>query len=121
MKKVYICSPYRGDIERNTRAARRYCLLAIKDGYLPIAPHLIFTEFLDDSIPEQREQGILMGLELLDHCNEIWVFGSEITEGMKQEILFAKTKPYKGIRYFTIDCLETDGLNGKKKEGGSCK
>ena len=39
---VYICSPYAGDVERNTAAARRYSRFAVDAGYIPIAPHLLF-------------------------------------------------------------------------------
>ncbi len=31
-----------------------------------------------------------MGLELLKLCDEVWVFGDKISEGMKKEIEFAK-------------------------------
>ena len=37
---VYICSPYSGDVERNTEMARRYSRYAIDNGYVPITPHL---------------------------------------------------------------------------------
>ena len=30
---VYICSPYSGDVERNTEMARRYSRYAIDNGY----------------------------------------------------------------------------------------
>ena len=43
---VYICSPYAGDIETNTAAARRYCRFAVEAGYIPIAPHLLFHRTL---------------------------------------------------------------------------
>ena len=49
---VYICSPYAGDIESNTTAARRYCRFAVESGYIPIAPHLLFPQFLNDSDPK---------------------------------------------------------------------
>ena len=34
-----------------------------------------------------------MGLELLKLCDEVWVFGDKISEGMKKEIEFAKSLP----------------------------
>ena len=45
---VYICSPYAGDVERNVDAARRYSRFAVEAGYIPIAPHLLFPQFLND-------------------------------------------------------------------------
>lgn len=88
MIRVFICSPYRGDIEANIAKAREYCRLAIQHGYLPIAPHLYFTQFLDEDIEEERNKGIDMGLNLMHSCHEVWVFG-EPTEGMMRELTHA--------------------------------
>lgn len=41
----------------------------------------IFTQYLDDNKPEERKKGMQMGLDLLDHCDELWVFGNNISEG----------------------------------------
>ena len=46
---VYICSPFAGDIEKNVAAARAYSLFAVEKGYIPIATHLLFPQFLDDT------------------------------------------------------------------------
>ena len=48
---VYICSPYAGDIDRNTAAARKYSRFAVETGYIPIAPHLLFPQFMNDGDP----------------------------------------------------------------------
>ena len=102
---VYICSPYSGDIERNSEAARRYSRFAVDVGYIPITPHLLLTQFLDDSNPRERDLGLFFGNVLMSKCAEIWVFGSTISPGMNAEIERAKRKKYT-IRYFTIDCQE---------------
>ena len=86
MKLVYICSPLRGAIEENNKKAHRYCEYAAGCGVIPLAPHTIFTAYLQDTIPEQRAQGLKMGLELLKRCDEIWVCGDEISQGMQGEI-----------------------------------
>ena len=49
---VYICSHYAGDVERNVAAARKYSRFAMERGYIPIAPHLLFPQFMDDSKPK---------------------------------------------------------------------
>ena len=102
---VYICSPYSGDIERNTDSARRYSRFAVAMGYIPIAPHLLFTQFLDDSDPDERELGLFFGNVLMSKCSEVWVFGSHISSGMRAEINWAKQKNYR-IRYFNRNCKE---------------
>lgn len=86
MKLVYVCSPLRGDVERNVRKANGYCLFAAKQSVLPIAPQVMFTGFLDDAIPEERQTGLALGLEILKLCSEVWVFGEKISEGMQAEI-----------------------------------
>ncbi len=87
---VFICSPYRGNIEHNTRRAQKYCRFAISKKTVPFAPHLHYTRFLNDSIRKERNIGISCGVEILKRCDELWVFGDKITEGMAREIEAAK-------------------------------
>lgn len=92
MLKVFICSPFRGDIKENTKRAAYYARITAKTDVIPIAPHLIFPAFLDENIPNERLKGIEMGLELMDICDEAWLFGFQITEGMKLELDYAREK-----------------------------
>ena len=62
MKMVYIASPLRGDYNTNIKNAVEYCRLAGEQGVLPLAPHIIFSQWCNDTIPEQREQGLQLGL-----------------------------------------------------------
>ncbi|MEY8762497.1 MULTISPECIES: DUF7768 domain-containing protein [Clostridium] len=103
MKLVYICSPLRGDVEKNKERANNYCHFAVKEGVLPLAPHTIFTQLLDDDIEEERKKGMNLGLELLKHCDELWVFGNMISDGMKGEIKIAEKLEMPVIR-FSSDC-----------------
>ena len=92
-KLVYICSPCRGDVEKNIEKAQRYCREAVElwDDVIPIAPHVYFTQFLDDTKQEERAAGMDMGLSLLAMCDELWVYGIENpSEGMRSEIEYAK-------------------------------
>lgn len=90
MKLVYICSPYAGDIESNTRFAKAACRYAAEHGFAPVAVHLLYPQILDDSIPAQREIGIRMGLRVLASCDELWICGSRISHGMSCEIAEAE-------------------------------
>lgn len=102
---VYICSPYSGDIERNTENARRYSRFAVDQHCLPITPHIYFTQFMNDTIPDERATALFMNLVLMSKCAELWVFGDVISKGMKAEIDRAKRKHMK-IRYFTEEMEE---------------
>lgn len=90
MKLIYICSPYAGSIEENIRFARAACRYAVRQACAPVAPHLLYPQFLNDAVPVERNAGIGMGLRLLTACDELWVYGSQISEGMKKEIDEAK-------------------------------
>lgn len=102
---VYICSPFAGDIEKNVVATRTYSRFAVEQGYIPIAPHLLFPQFLDDSDPKERELGLFFGNAIMSKCSEVWVFGSHISSGMEAEIKRAKWENYR-LRYFTENLEE---------------
>jgi len=102
---VYICSPFRGDVGRNTENARRYCAFAVRKGAIPFAPHLLYPQFMDDTVESERELALFMGRVMLDKCAELWVFGDVVSEGMRMEIERAKAKSKK-IRYYSHkECL----------------
>ena len=52
-KLIYVCSPYRGDIEMNTKNAREYCRRIVAEGDIPMAPHLLFLETAADLSPRR--------------------------------------------------------------------
>jgi hypothetical protein len=104
---VFICSPYAGNIRENERNTRGFCRFAIKQYRIPIAPHLLFPQFLDDSDPEARALGLFMGCVLLTKCAELWVFGEHVTDGMALEIEKAERRLIP-IRYFTEEMKEVN-------------
>jgi hypothetical protein len=105
-KIVFICSPFAGDLELNTIRARRYGRFAVTKNVVPIIPHLMYPQFLEENDPEERKLGMEMGLELLRKCQELWAFGNQLSTGMAVEV--KKAKQWKiPIRYFTTDCRET--------------
>jgi len=106
---VYICSPYAGDIEENVKAARVYSRFAVDKGFIPVAPHLLFPQFLDDTNPQERDLGLFFGNALMSKCSEVWVFGSVISPGMQAEIKRARWKNYR-LRYFTEDLKEVQDV-----------
>lgn len=98
---VYICSPFsKGGISENIINARRYCRYALEQHCIPFAPHLLFPQFMNDSIKEERELAMLMNRVFLSKCDEIWVFGSVASSGMKREIRWAKRRKMN-IRYIS--------------------
>ena len=104
---VYICSPFSGDVRKNIISARKYSRFAVNSGYIPITPHLLYPQFLDDMDPIERKLGLHFGNILMDKCKEVWVFGLRISTGMHDEIKRAERKKYK-LRYFTEECMEVN-------------
>lgn len=103
---VYVCSPYRGDVEKNIDAARKYSRFTFEKKNIPITPHLLYPQFLNDNDLFERNIAIhKINYVLIGLCKEMWVFGDEITEGMQREILVAQ-KRKKPIRYFSKELKE---------------
>lgn len=93
---IYVCSPFSGDVEGNMTRARRYSRYAVDQGCIPIAPHLLLPQYMEEET--ERELAMFMDLVILDRCRELWVFGSNVTGGMQREIARAKQKGMK-VRY----------------------
>ena len=103
---VYICSPYAGDVERNTERARAYCRFVVMEhNAIAFAPHLLFPQYLNDDDPVERELAFFMNKVFMGKCTELWVFGTVWSPGMRAEINLAK-KRHMIIRYFTEDMQE---------------
>lgn len=100
---VYICSPYIGNTEFNTNNARIYSRFAVAKGAIPLAPHLLFPQFMSEE--HERSLALFMGSVLLGKCKEVWVFGDTMSDGMKIETAKAK-KVGKVIRYFNEELDE---------------
>ena len=99
MKKVYICSPLGGNIAKNLQKAKEYTKFALLCGTAPVVPHF-YAECLDDNDPKNRELGLAAGMSLLWLCDEVWVFGDTVTDGMRAELKFCKNLNIR-IRYIT--------------------
>lgn len=95
-KKIFVCSPYRptaedpkcqkSQLEANIYRAKTACRILSTLGFLPLAPHLYFTQFLKDEEKKEREIGMKLGLRWLEEADELWVFGDTVSEGMTAEI-----------------------------------
>lgn len=93
MRRVVICSPWRGD----TALHARYLDACLRDSYArgeaPFAPHAIGPRVLDDDDPVQRLRGMRAGRAWIAVADAVAVYidlGS--TEGMRDEIRYAATR-----------------------------
>lgn len=102
---VYICSPFFGDTEYNSNQARKYRRFAYEQNTIPVTPHLLYLQFMDDENQKERADAMHFNYVLLGKCNELWVFSDEISKGMAHEIGIAK-KRQQTIRWFDRNCKE---------------
>lgn len=72
-RPVFICSPYRptikdkscreSELAANIYRVKRACRIAVALEFLPLAPHLYFTRFLNDEDERERETGMRLGMQ----------------------------------------------------------
>lgn len=107
-KKAYICSPLSAPtaegIKHNMEMAKFY-LQRMKQIYhcRTFASHAHLPLMLDDTIPEERETGLRIGLELMSLCNVLIICGRRISGGMKGEI---KEAFARGLEVYWYDSEE---------------
>ncbi|MCW6681292.1 DUF4406 domain-containing protein [Aerococcaceae bacterium NML160702] len=103
---VYICAPFSGDVETNTKHAIKLAEVAYQQGCIPLTPHLLFP-FLKDENSIHRNDALFMDIVLLGKCQEVWVLGDTITNGMVKELQIAMRRR-QVIKYFNSDFTEVD-------------
>ena len=112
-KIIYVCAPLGGRIYKHIGEAIEYSRFVFKCGAIPIVPHF-FAFSLNDKIPEERNMGLVAGRLLLLYCDEMWIFGEHITEGMVGEMKLCEET---GIHMRHINKKEfLDVLGGKNNE-----
>lgn len=93
-KIVYIAHPVGGDVENNLKRIEGIVsniLIKLED-VIPVAPYHLYCHSLDDNVPYERALGISVGVRYLksEIVDELWLFGNEISSGMKDEILLCE-------------------------------
>ena len=101
--KAYICHPYTAGVKsENVDRVREICKKIVVQNQrklnnedieliVPVAPHLLFPEFMSEPTLG-REVAMDFCKALLLGCDEIWVFddtANGLSAGMKEEISFA--------------------------------
>jgi len=100
MKKIiFVASPLKGNYCKNIKAAKKYCQYVCEQGHIPYAPHLLFPQFLPEKKGKNRNIGMKMGLEMLKICDELWLFGDLLSEGMMIEFRVAKERSMPITRF----------------------
>ena len=90
--RVIIESPYMGNLVANVDYARKCLWDSLLRKESPFVSHLLYTQVLDDQIPEEREMGMSRALAWYDTADLCAVYTDlGISEGMKKGMEYAKS------------------------------
>lgn len=103
-RRVVVESPFAGDRDTNVEYAIACMRDCLSRNEAPIASHLLYTlpGLYDDSVPEQRELGILAGLSwaVCSHATAVY-YDLGITDGMKWGVA-ACLRQGRALEYRTL-------------------
>lgn len=106
MPIIYVCSPYSsGDVEANAKQAREHCRFVLNSGCIPIAMHLLLPQFMKDNNSKERDLALFIDMVIMGKCQEVWVFGNRISNGMAIEIAKARKRGQR-VKYFGFNYKE---------------
>lgn len=110
---AYVSAPITNNASSASQKLKEYCKTLYELGYLPVCPAMLFSRFLSDAVPEQREARREMALSLLRRCRVLVVCSDDINEEMESEILLAKRL---GIVATTLTGIKKISLHTEKNE-----
>mgnify|MGYP001146164154 CR=1 FL=1 len=123
MEKVYIISRYSAKTwhERrfNKEVTKYYCRRIAEAGKRPVAPHLFYTQFMDDDDPKARRLGRDFAIKDLDECDRflLVIVDGVISSGMRGEIEHV-TRTGKRGRLMAISKAQAKKLiEGRETDG----
>ena len=85
---IFVCSPFGGQFH-NMRNTTSLIQDVIDAGGTPYVPHLILPWVLSDC-PNERREALSLSKSALIRCNALYVKSPRLTDGMREEIAFAK-------------------------------
>ena len=96
MKIAYIAHPVSGDVKGNIEKIIEVVreVNMTNGNVVPFVPYLADLYALDDNEPAERERGIKNDMHILNTglVDEVWLYGPRISNGMKAEIEFARSR-----------------------------
>ena len=117
-KIIYICC--QDSTKANINWAKFFTELVYNSGNTPIAPCLLYPDYINTPNLDKQEEALAAKLSLLHRCDEVWVFGDSVTIGMGAELTEARTLdiPIKRVKIFNtiktayrLDITDYDSCN----------
>ena len=89
-KVVYLCAPLHGDVKANMEFARQRANEELAAGNIPICPHFLLPPSVKINQPKQVQAAKEMGIQMVESCQEVHVYGDLWTDRMWEEIHHAE-------------------------------
>ena len=110
---VIIESPYMGNVKSNVAYAQKCMSDSLLRGESPFASHLLYTQVLDDNVPELRGMGMSRAFAWYRHADLMAIYIDKgISNGMKMGIEVAQELGLEMV-YRTLDKQQKGGFNVK--------
>jgi hypothetical protein len=88
MLRIYTCHRFAADQVGAAKSLRRICREIVQEGCVPVCPQLLLPEFVHEDT--ERDLAMRLCQEMVRGCDEVRVYGRELTPGMRIEISFAE-------------------------------
>ena len=108
MKLTYMAHPVAGDAPANLARAKLWLKWLTESREEPsavIAPWIIACEIWDDANPEERTQGLERCKAAIERCDEIYLVGGRVSNGMEIERRHAMRH---GLTVIDITAMRTE-------------
>lgn len=90
---VYLAHPVNRDVSRNIyKASLWFRWAALLETVIPVAPYIAACFALDDDDPTERLTGMAVSSRVVRLCDELWLCGPVISEGMQHEAELAESR-----------------------------
>lgn len=99
MKRVFISHPFAGDPERNRKEVEKICkeIVATHEEIIPISPLHMFSFFKVEA-ENYREEIMSICFDLIDFCDEVWIYGE--SKGCRREWEYAVKKNKEVVKKY---------------------
>lgn len=88
MPRIYTCHRFASDRVGAADNLRRICREIVQEGCIPVCPQLLLPEFIHEET--ERDLALRLCQEMVRGCDEVRVYGRDLTPGMRIEISFAE-------------------------------
>ncbi len=96
---AYIVAPFSGNVDQYTEKVRDRCRYAYDQGYIPVAPYLMYPRIYTGMDEDTNEFVVTLAANLMFKCDEVWWFEEDwpIRVHMSCE-MYAALSRHKSIR-----------------------